>query len=371
MSRRHDGCDHELAFNRLTVCVAQCLGDGDLNKIAGLHFQTFRKARAHERGVVPSQLCDWIRQFLEPAVVDVTAVIHGITADKDDLRRTRRRRGSWRPKLRRLCKSRRGGCVKTGSSIAQWNVRRESIPKKTRPGRLKIARWRRRAKCFLHELGPFHFRHAEQHVHQFNFRQPAEERQDHGLDRQVGAVGCKRVTPRFKIMRGGNVPATQRRSCILVVTEPHNFRHFFLQVGPIKRQFRRLIGNQAAVRVINWIASQNEQLRDAPLVYVCRQLQNAGCSRIARKFADNQGRAEVFQRRIDGVNEQLYDGRLVRTGQDQTCSRFCHQIVGRFAQPSVVESRRARRHFKRRNQRTQTRIFCRSQNFSCQRVRKH
>ena len=37
-------------------------------------------------------------------------------------------------------------------------------------------------------------------------------------------------------MRGGNVPMTQRRSRVLVITKPHNFRHFFLQISPIQRQ---------------------------------------------------------------------------------------------------------------------------------------
>ena len=88
-----------------------------------------------------------------------------------------------------------------------------------------------------------------------------------------------------------------------------------------------------------------------------------------RKLAENQRLAQILERRIDGVNDQLHYHRLVRPCQHQTRSRFCHQIVGRFAQPLLVESRAAYRHFKGPNDRTEVGVFCRGQNFSRERIR--
>ena len=92
-------------------------------------------------------------------------------------------------------------------------------------------------------------------------------------------------------------------------------------------------------------------------------------SRIAVKLAENQRLAEILERRIDAVSDQLHNHRLVRPRQHQTRSRFCQKIIGRFAQPLLVESRSACRHFKSRNYRAEIGVFCRRQNFSRERIR--
>src|SRR5467141_3303881 len=105
-------------------------------------------------------------------------------------------------------------------------------------------------------------------------------------------------------MSGGNMPLTQRRSRVLVITEPHNFRHFFLQVSPIQRQFLPTVARQRAWRIVNGIAPENEQLLDLSFVYVTCQSQNAVPTRIAVKLAENQRLAKILQRRIDAVSDQ-------------------------------------------------------------------
>ena len=65
-----------------------------------------------------------------------------------------------------------------------------------------------------------------------------------------------------------------------MITEPHNLRHLFLQIDPIKREFCLPVFCQPALRIVDRIASENEQVLDPSVVYVRRQLQNT------RSFAD-------------------------------------------------------------------------------------
>src|SRR5205085_6532568 len=48
----------------------------DLNEIARLHPERFGVTRTDQGGIVPGQFRDWIGHFLQPGVVDVTAVIN-------------------------------------------------------------------------------------------------------------------------------------------------------------------------------------------------------------------------------------------------------------------------------------------------------
>ena len=129
---------------------------------------------------------------------------------------------------------------------------------KARPSCLEIA-WRIcQAKSFLHQLGPLQLRPTEQHVHQFNFTEPAEERQNHRLNRQIITAGCERVAPRFEIMRQRDVPLTERGRGVFVVAQSNDTRHFLLQFAPIQRQLFLRIFYQSARRVIDRVTTENE-----------------------------------------------------------------------------------------------------------------
>src|ERR1051325_4332883 len=97
MSRRNQRRDHQLAHNWLGAAGAH-LRDLYLDEIAGLYPKLPGKCRAHLRTIVPSQLRDRIGHFLEPAVVSVPAVIHGIAIRQHDLRRLERWRERRVPK---------------------------------------------------------------------------------------------------------------------------------------------------------------------------------------------------------------------------------------------------------------------------------
>src|SRR5207248_4594981 len=53
-------------------------GYRDFNQIAGLHPQRFGIARTDQGRVIPRQLGDWVRHFLQPGVIDVTPVINRV-----------------------------------------------------------------------------------------------------------------------------------------------------------------------------------------------------------------------------------------------------------------------------------------------------
>src|SRR5262245_9077171 len=60
--------------DEVLVCNAKRLG--------GLH--------AHDRGVIPRELGERIRKFLQPAIISKTAVVKGWRRQEDDLQSTRR-----------------------------------------------------------------------------------------------------------------------------------------------------------------------------------------------------------------------------------------------------------------------------------------
>src|SRR5207245_5595842 len=100
-----------------------------------------------------------------------------------------------RPKLLDERSSR--ATIECDRPISHSYVRGESVAQKLRPGGWKIARRFARPKSFLDKLWPFDFRPAEERVHDFDFAQPAEERQNHRLARQIRALPRQRVAPRL------------------------------------------------------------------------------------------------------------------------------------------------------------------------------
>ena len=133
------------------------------------------------------------------------------------------------------------------------------------------------------------------------------------------------------------MPVTQRRSRVLVITKPHDFRHFLLQISPVQRLFRFIILRQSAGRIENRIAAEDEELLDLAIGNFIGQLENAFCVRVARKFADNNGVPEIFKRRVHSVSEQLHRHRLMRSGQNQTRARFGSEVARRFRDPFLIQ----------------------------------
>src|SRR5436309_14168581 len=102
-------------------------------------------------------------------------------------------------------------------------------------------------------------------------------------------------------MRSRHMPLAQCGGRILVITEPHHLGHFFLQIDPIKRQVCLSILCQPPFRVVNRIASEDEQLLYSPAVYVPRQSLNAVPPGIRRKPAVATRLTELLWPRLVSV----------------------------------------------------------------------
>ena len=152
-------------------------------------------SRAHERGIVPSQLRDRVRHFLEPAVVDVAAVIHRrncatstISGDSSSAAVPVRR-----PKRVRHAASGIGVERKAFCRASECAPRIHRAKSATRPSRDRPADWSRgKFPGPTPGLPPWAGRASLQHV---DFRDPAEERQNHRLNRQIEPPRGERVAP--------------------------------------------------------------------------------------------------------------------------------------------------------------------------------
>ena len=124
------------------------------------------------------------------------------------------------------------------------------------------------------------------------------------------------------------------------MTEADNVRNFFLEIDPIDRRFEVLVLGNRLRRIVDGIAAENEQLFHAARIHFRGQLQNAVRLRRAKKFPHDQGRADILERGVDRVGDQLHDHRLMPACQDQTCARFRDEIVCYFRQPLFVKRHR-------------------------------
>ena len=135
------------------------------------------------------------------------------------------------------------------------------------------------AKGFLHQLGSFQFRSAKQRVQQLDFREAAEERQNHRLNRQIIASGSERVAPRFEIMRRPEHATGSARK-----SRPRDNRAGQLRALSFAARPNRAAplscrsSCQSARRVVDRVAAENEELFDPAFVYVRRELEDARLS---------------------------------------------------------------------------------------------
>ena len=220
---------------RLTFRIPRHIRHRDLYQVARFNVEMVRRSGAEQGSVIPGQFRYGIRKLLEPAVVGVAAVVHRITADKNDFGRFRCWRSRRSPKFLRQTTG--SGGVQCRSAIFRRSGCTKTVVQKFIPRRLRISGHAGRAKCFLHQLRTFHFRSADQHVEDIDFREAAEQRHDHRLNGEITAIGCQRVAPTLEVMRQRNVPMTQGRGGVFVITKPHHFRNLLLQVDPIEPLF--------------------------------------------------------------------------------------------------------------------------------------
>ena len=88
-----------------------------------------------------------------------------------------------------------------------------------------------------------------------------------------------------------------------MITKPHYFRHFLLQVGPIERRVFLRFFRDRARRVVNRIAAENEKRFYFGATHPIGQLENAFRIPIARKLPDHNSAPDIFERGIHCVSE--------------------------------------------------------------------
>ena len=87
------------------------------------------------------------------------------------------------------------------------------------------------------------------------------------------------------------------------------------------------------------------------------KLENAIVVLIPVQLAQQNRAADILQRRINSINQQLHDHRLLRPGQNQARTGSRHQIINRFVHPVFVELRCAGRELQGGEDRSQPRVF--------------
>src|SRR4029453_15235169 len=116
--------------------------------------------------------------------------------------------------------------------------------------------------------------------------------------------------------------------------------------------------------------SENEQLLDPSVIYVCRELGNVDRPGIARNLADNQCLAKIVEGSLDCISEHMHFARLIRAYEHQTRAGFCHEIIRGLAEPLLIERSSARRQLLIRSHRAETCVVRSRQNFPGKGMRK-
>jgi len=180
----------------------------EIPEIVRLDPQLFRRRRADQNGVVPSELGDKIRRLEEPGIIGVAPVVHARTLEENEFEPGGGRLG--------FCRDRRcGGDRKNKRNLRESGDRQEADAKDIVPKQIGSAGGGNSlAGGEGFQRGPDQFRpiggrSAEKFGKDIQLGNSAPKRKDHRLDRRVGAVVCPGIPPRFQKVRGRHMPAGQ------------------------------------------------------------------------------------------------------------------------------------------------------------------
>ena len=320
--------------------------------------------RVHPGGTVPGDLGQRLGQLLQPAIVGEAAVPDGRIGPEDDLeagrRRCRwrghdrggRRRGRWRGCRfgcgRRGCGS---GCARGGRSGGALGRRHE------RRGRAALRDRRAADEAVVQRVLPelvgarerLAFRVAERPapltregarpVVLDDVERRATGLAGHGAEQLVGRVAFEDgrdqrldhsdravVRPRVGV---GDVPVAQVCRFVHVVPVVDAERHLRQSLGEL--DVRRGAENR--------VATDNHEEPDLPGVHGRRQIDERGGLILRRRFdrrAVAHRRADVAERLVDRVRDEVHGGRLVLAGDDERGAAMGLEILGDGGNPGGV-----------------------------------
>ena len=194
----------------------------EADKVFVCKAERFGRLRADERGVVPSELGEGIGKLLQPPVVREAAVVKRRGGEKHDLQARRSasgakaadRAGELRQRRARL---RQGfGGARRSASGAKAGERRDnlgklaggqqSIVEDAVPFPVELGLPQDRSPGLPHDVVAGTILPPDHQPQHFDGGSSAEQREDQRLDDAERASHRARVSPRFEVMRAGNVP---------------------------------------------------------------------------------------------------------------------------------------------------------------------
>ena len=194
--------------------------DGELERAAGIveadpilvcEAERFGRLRADERGVVPGQLGEGIGKLLQPPVVREAAVVKRGGGEEDDLQATAVRQ-ALRPFAERAAAEVRRASSARGCPVRVGTTSGSSLPERNPSCRTRFhflsnsASPEDRFPGLPHDVVAGTILAPDHQPQHFDGGSSAEQGEDQRLDDAERASNRARVSPRFEVMRAGNVP---------------------------------------------------------------------------------------------------------------------------------------------------------------------
>ena len=190
---RHSGKEPDGELERAAVVI-------EADPILVLEAERFGRRRADERGVVPGQLGEGIGKLLQPPVVGEATVVKRRGGKKDDLQATTSSTRDRAPELRQGLRG------EIGDNLWKLAAGKQPIMQDAVPFLVELGFAQNWFPCLAHDVVAGTILAPDHQPQYFDGTSTAEQREDQRLDDAERAADGARVSPRFEVMRAGNVP---------------------------------------------------------------------------------------------------------------------------------------------------------------------
>ena len=300
----------------------------EANPILVCKADRFGCLRADERGVIPGQLRQGIGKLLQPPVVREAAVVKRGRGEEHDLQIARRsRRGAKAAELRQ------GLPGEVGDNFWKLAAGQKPIVQNAVPGLVELRLTQDRFPGLPHDVVAGTILAPDHQPKHLDWGPAAEQREDQRLDDAERASNRARVSPRFEVMRAGNVPARFDGCFVDRVPERDRLRDLRHGRGEVE------IGGSIEDRIA---AEDDERLYRARV----------------HRGDERSKRADTWKRRIlrlvigdclarvTEIGVQRADGgmdgrRLAFASHDQPFAAVRQEILGKGVDPARVDTRDA------------------------------
>ena len=214
--------------------------------------QLLRRLGADQRGIVPGELGDRLRQFLQPAVIGEAPVVDARIGAEEELNVIRGRG---------FCGGQAGN-VEFQSGIDRWKRRAcdDAIIQRFPPELFEIGRGIRGLQAVAQHFVIRDSRFVSESCERFTRGMRVIERRDQRLNHAERTVESARVAPGLEVVRFGDVPIAEFGSLVKMRADVNGI----LDGLPIFLLVEFNLGREIEIvrRVIDWIAPENQQRLD-------------------------------------------------------------------------------------------------------------